>query len=151
MISVIFSFLQSLAYSKNFPLITLSPPRQLIHARVSWAKHSTLHSQRMRRLDIVLWLLYDFTSLKNDVNVPSKSNKQKIWNSSRRKKQDPDPVVRGRNPRIRIRTKMSRIPFTPVKVSQPEHFMEWNFRRLNIQSWKPEAKDWCYNYSCMLL
>ncbi len=26
---------------------------------------------------IVLWLLYDFLSLKNDVNVPSKSNKQK--------------------------------------------------------------------------
>ncbi len=25
----------------------------------------------------VLWLLYDFLSLKNDVNVPSKSNKQK--------------------------------------------------------------------------
>jgi hypothetical protein len=24
-----------------------------------------------------LWLLYDFLNLKNDINVPSKSNKQK--------------------------------------------------------------------------
>ncbi len=27
----------------------------------------------------VLWLLFDFLSLKNDVNVPSKRNKQKNW------------------------------------------------------------------------
>jgi hypothetical protein len=27
----------------------------------------------------VLWLLLDFLSLKNDVNVPSKSNKQKFF------------------------------------------------------------------------
>ncbi len=57
--------------------------------------------------------LFDFLSLKNDVNVPSKSNTQKklckklvfcwhlegLW----RKLQDPDPLVRGMDPRIRIR------------------------------------------------
>jgi hypothetical protein len=49
----------------------------------------------------VLWLLLDFLSLKNDVNVPSKSNKQKnfffklvfCWHleGQCRKYQDPDP------------------------------------------------------------
>ncbi len=68
----------------------------------------------------VLWLLYDFLSLKNDVNVASKSNKQKnffcchlerYW----RKKQDPEPDPElDPNPDplvtyLRIRTKMSRI------------------------------------------
>jgi hypothetical protein len=32
---------------------------------------------RKTLISIVLWLLLDFLSLKNDVNVPSKSNKQK--------------------------------------------------------------------------
>jgi hypothetical protein len=30
----------------------------------------------------VLWLLYDFLSLKNDVNIPSKSNKQKNFRNT---------------------------------------------------------------------
>ncbi len=67
----------------------------------------------------VLWLLFDLLSLNNDVNAPSKSNKQKkfffklvfcwpledLW----RKSQDPNPLVRGVDPRIQIRfhTKMS--------------------------------------------
>ncbi len=65
----------------------------------------------------VLWLLYDFLSLKNYVNVPSKSNKQKNLRNKifvclclqdhRRKWQDPDPLVRCMDPRIRIRTKIS--------------------------------------------
>jgi hypothetical protein len=56
--------------------------------------------------------LFDFLSLKNDVNVPSKSNKQKICfknqffvgilkineESSRIVIQDPDPLVRGMDP-----------------------------------------------------
>ncbi len=54
-----------------------------------------------------------FLSLNNYVNVPSKSNKQKhffklicfCWRleDQWRKKQDPDPLVRGMDPRIRIR------------------------------------------------
>jgi hypothetical protein len=45
-----------------------------------------------------LWLV----SLKNDGNVPSKSNKQKkLWNSNS------GPLVRGMDLRIRIRTKIS--------------------------------------------
>jgi hypothetical protein len=56
----------------------------------------------------------DFLSFKNDVNVPSKSNMQKNFNKTCwrlegqwRKQQDPDPLVRGMYPRIRIHTKMS--------------------------------------------
>jgi hypothetical protein len=45
--------------------------------------------------------LFDFLSLKNDVNVPSKSNKQKKLCPN------PDPFVRGMDPRIRIQPKMS--------------------------------------------
>ncbi len=46
--------------------------------------------------------MYDFLSLKNDVNVASKSNKQKSLDP------DPDPLVIGTDPRIwiHIRTKM---------------------------------------------
>ncbi len=46
---------------------------------------------------------YDFLSLKNHVNVPSKSNKrlEGHW----RKEQDPDPLVRVTDPRIRMRPK----------------------------------------------
>ncbi len=59
--------------------------------------------------------LFDFLSWKNDVNVPSKSNKQKKFvfsgilkvndENSRIRIQDldPDPFVRGMDPRIRIR------------------------------------------------
>jgi hypothetical protein len=68
--------------------------------------------------------LFDFLSLKNDINVPSKSNKQKIvknWffagilkvNDEKRRIRiqdpdlDPDPLVRSMDPRIRIYPKMS--------------------------------------------
>jgi hypothetical protein len=59
--------------------------------------------------------LFDFLSLKNDVNVPSKSNKQKKLcfavilkvndENSRIRIQapDPDPLVRSMDPRIQIR------------------------------------------------
>ncbi len=64
--------------------------------------------------------LFDILSLKNDANVPSKSNKQNIFlnylfvgilkvndENSRIRIQDPDPLVRGMDLRIRIYTKMS--------------------------------------------
>jgi hypothetical protein len=70
--------------------------------------------------------LSDFLSLNIYVNVPSKSNKQKklskklffllasrrsmtkiAGSGSRNRVKDPDPLVRGMYPRIRIHTKMS--------------------------------------------
>ncbi len=61
----------------------------------------------------VMWIL-DFLSLKNDVNLPSKSNTQK--NFYKRKYQDPDPnpLRRSMDPQIRIlvHTKMSWIRYT---------------------------------------
>jgi hypothetical protein len=78
----------------------------------------------------------DFLSLKNDVNAPSKTNRQKNLvktflyvgffkvndENSRIRIQDPDPVVRGLDPRIRIRIrihiKMSWIRNTSSRVNQ---------------------------------
>jgi hypothetical protein len=70
---------------------------------------------------------FDFLSLKNDVNVPSNSNKQKFFlhlffvgilkvsvENSRILIQDPDPapLISGMDPRIRIHSKMSWIRST---------------------------------------
>ncbi len=80
---------------------------------------------RKTLIPTVFWLLLDFLSLKNDVNVPSKSIKQNnfflirfllvSWRSMTKlagsgSESNPDPLVRGiLDPRIRIRihTKMS--------------------------------------------
>jgi hypothetical protein len=85
--------------------------------------------------------LFDFLSLKNVVNVASKSNKQKNCvkkqfftgilkvndANSRIRIQDPDPLVRGMDPRIRIRihSKMSWIPNTALGniFSLETHFL----------------------------
>jgi hypothetical protein len=60
-------------------------------------------------LPTVMRLLYDFLSLKNDVNVPSKSDTQKNFCASVLKVNDqdpdPDPLVRGTDPQIRILAK----------------------------------------------
>ncbi len=48
----------------------------------------------------ILWIFLTFCLWKNNVNVPSKSNKQDP-------NPDPDPLVRGMDPRFRIHTKMS--------------------------------------------
>ncbi len=48
---------------------------------------------RKTLIPTVFWLLFDFLSLKNDVNVHSKSNEQK--------NPDPDLLARGMDPRIR--------------------------------------------------
>ncbi len=73
-----------------------------------------------------MWLLYDFLSLlKNDVNVP-------VFRIRIRKNHTyvlglpdphPDPFGIGTDPRIRIRTKMSRIRNTAVinPDSEPRH------------------------------
>jgi hypothetical protein len=61
----------------------------------------------------------------NEVNVPSKSNKQKFFfklvfcwrlEGQWRKQHDPYPLVRGIDPRIRIHTKMSWIRNTGRQV-----------------------------------
>jgi hypothetical protein len=62
----------------------------------------------------VLRLLYDFLSLKNDINVASKNKNQKNL-GEKIFLPDPDPLVRGTAPRIRIRTNMSRIHNTGWK------------------------------------
>jgi hypothetical protein len=62
----------------------------------------------------VLLLLYDFLSLKNDVNAPSKINKQKNVKKSFLE-QDPDLLVRGMDPRIWIRNKMSQVRNTSYR------------------------------------
>jgi hypothetical protein len=58
---------------------------------------------RKTLIPTVLWLLYDFLSLKNDVNVPLKNNKQKklltSWRSLTKiagldPQPDPDPLVK---------------------------------------------------------
>jgi hypothetical protein len=68
--------------------------------------------------------------LKNYVNVPSKSNKQEIFfkkisfvgvlKVSDENKQDPDPLVRDMDPRIRIwiHTKMSWIRTTGLRIQK---------------------------------
>ncbi len=81
---------------------------------------------RKTLIPTVLRPLYDFLSVKNDVNVPSKSKKQKnletffCWRLEGhwRKYQDldPDPLFRGMDPRIRIRTKISWISNTVRKI-----------------------------------
>ena len=82
-----------------------------------------------------MWLIYDFLSLKNDVNVASKSNKQKnlvaILKVSDENRQAPDPnpdwLVRGTDPRIG--TKMSSIRKTDFNLGLDfeTYWVVWNF------------------------
>jgi hypothetical protein len=72
---------------------------------------------RKTLIPTVLVLLLNFLSLKNDVKVPSKSTKKKTFflisffdvlkvnDENSRIRPDPDPLVRGIDPRIRIHTK----------------------------------------------
>ncbi len=92
------------------------PPRSIrLRILLSSSKYSK------QNLDsYCLWLLFYFLSLKNDVNVPSKRNKQKnleknyrsfllaSWRSMT-KIAGSVSISRGMDPRIRIRPKMSRI------------------------------------------
>jgi len=75
------------------------------------------------RLRIRLWLHYDFLSLKNDLNVALKGNKQK----NLFKKIEPDPLGRGTDPWIRIRANMSRIPNTDLDVDPASRVLRFLF------------------------
>jgi hypothetical protein len=85
-------------------------------------------------------------------NVPSKSNMQKIgekkigfcWRFEGQGRklpdQEPDPLVRGMDPRILIRTKMSRINNTGQDRMLPLSISIWYGRHQGI----PVAADLCY-------
>ncbi len=85
-----------------------------------WASWIRIHQLEVWiRISILLSsskiVLFYFLSFKNDVNVTSKSNKQRnfFWKlvfcwpleGQWRKKQDPDPLVRGMDPRIHTTAK----------------------------------------------
>jgi hypothetical protein len=90
--------------------------RNQIHfTQVARSESGFFHQAKIVRktlIPTVFWLILDFLSSKNDVNEPSKSNKQEnffteivfCWHLEVqwRKQQDPDPLVRGMDPRIRI-------------------------------------------------
>ncbi len=95
--------------------------------RICWS--SFYHQAKKARkpfIPTILWLLYDFLSLKNDVNVSSKSNKQKnleekncfllasLRSMTKIAGSGAESIVRGTDPRIR--TKMSRIRNTVEQV-----------------------------------
>ncbi len=80
---------------------------------------SSQHAKKWRNLiSNFLRLLFDFLSMKNYVNVPSKRNKRFEGHWRKEKDPNPDPLVKGTDPRIRIPTKMSRIRNTAVINSQ---------------------------------
>jgi hypothetical protein len=81
----------------------------------------------------VLRLLFDFLSLKNDVIVPSKSNKHKNF----LKVNDENSM----DPRIRIRTKLSRIRNTDRSQDQKGH------RIPDSQYWKNQKGNACLDSS----
>ncbi len=70
---------------------------------------------RKNLIRTVLWLLLDFLPSKKDVNAPSKYNKHK--NLQQDPDPNPDPLVRGMDPRIRIHSKMSWIRNTDAKTT----------------------------------
>ncbi len=109
---------------KSFKLVPSVPdPFLCLPDPDPWVRGTDPDRQAKIVSKTVLCLLYDFFSLKNDVNVASKSNTLKTYEiifgcqleGHWRKEQDPDresnpdPGVRGTDPRIRIRTKMSQI------------------------------------------
>ncbi len=104
-------------YSRSGSVVSVKfrPPglkSRAVSQRYGSALPSSSKNSRKTLISTLFWLLYDFLSLKNDVNVPSKSNKQKnldkkiilCWRleGQWRKDQDPDPLVRDKDPRIRI-------------------------------------------------
>ncbi len=102
-----------------------------INQRYGSGSGSFYHQAKIVRkilIPTVLWLLFDFLSLKNDVNIPSKSNKQKnfflnlfcVGNL----------MVNGENSRIRIRIRIWIIsqrhgsvdPDPHQNVMEPQHW-----------------------------
>jgi len=65
--------------TRVFSLFVTQGGFRILHTQASWIRIQILLSSskivRKTLIPTVLWLLVDFLSLKNDVNVPSKSNK----------------------------------------------------------------------------
>ncbi len=93
----------------------------------SGSSHHQAKKVRKPLIFTVLWLLYYVLYTKNDVNEPSKvKSKFFCWilksltkrtGSGAGRSSEPDPLVRGTDPRIRIRSKMLRIRKTAVKFN----------------------------------
>jgi hypothetical protein len=85
----------------------------------------TFHYQAKKVRKIFISVVCDFLFLKNVVNVPSKRNRQKLGIfcclGRLLTEPDPDPLVRDADPKIRIRTKMSRIRNTVEKNFYPPY------------------------------
>jgi hypothetical protein len=122
--------------------------------------------------------LFDFLSLKYDVIVPSKSTKQKKivlillffagilkFNDEKSRNRiqdpDPDPPVRGMDPRIRIHPKMSWIRNTAFSARVSSDFAKGNYvttgftlllptftfplpqdEHLNVEEWAARLRQW---------
>jgi hypothetical protein len=68
-------------YTNGQEKSTVAPPRsESVNQRYGYGSGSFYHQAKIVRrtlIPTVLWLLYDFLTLKYDVNVPLKNNKQK--------------------------------------------------------------------------
>ncbi len=95
-----------------------------VRIRIRILPSSTIKKWRKTLISTVLWLLYDFLSLKNDVNVPSKRNKHNnllaSWRSLTKRTGSTSGSVShkyGTDP-LPVRTKMSRIPNTATNICE---------------------------------
>ncbi len=123
-----------------------SASRSVIYLYGSGSFRQQAKKWRKTLTSTVLWLLYDFLSLKN-VNVPSKRNKRKKLDKKKYfcwrlveghwlKEQDPDPLVTSTDPKIRIRTNLWRIPNTERIV-----IIRRSMLTLRVMSSLQEAKN----------
>jgi hypothetical protein len=103
-----------------------------------------------------LWL---FIFLKNDVNLSSKRNKHNNLRKKNifcwcleghwRKEQDPDPLVKGTDPMIWIRTKMSRIERIRIPLVNAKTGSGYRSRKKNLNSVKNiRYFTPCVNWKC---
>ncbi len=108
-------------------------------------------------------IVYDFLSLKKDVNVALKSNNRKMSKKDNfhlfschleghlrtdlalESDPNPDPLVRGMDPRVRIRTKMSRIPNTGFAGQYVIHSQPTSKKSIGVNRVKltPGRKNCC--------
>ncbi len=107
-------------YRKVSNPYVLESPGSVIHLYGSGSFHQQANKWRKTMISTVLRHLYDFLSLKNDCKCIFKMNKHKIgekiifcWRREghwhKELDLEPDQLVKGTDPRIRICTKRSRI------------------------------------------
>ncbi len=124
--------------------ITVSKENDIFFCRNLEARSGTESASSKNLIPTLLWHLHDFLSLDGNVRyLQDKKQKNSFLFASWRKQQDPDPLVRGPDPRIRIRTKMSRIPITapdPIKFPQKVLLSRCKFRITRIRTPKGSVK-----------